>query len=67
MFQGTMQSGSQKQVSYSQFIDEVQNGSITEVTIQGHNITGQFKDGHASFSTYAPEDPGLVSTKDSIS
>ena len=60
MFQGSANRGTQSPVSYSQFIDEVQNGSVADVTIQGRNITGSFKGGAGSFSTYAPEDPGLV-------
>jgi cell division protease FtsH len=60
MFQGSADRGTESPVSYSRFIDEVQNGSVADVTIQGRNITGSFKGGAGSFSTYAPEDPGLV-------
>ena len=60
MFRGSANRGTQSPVSYSRFIDEVQNGSVADVTIQGRNITGSFKGGAGSFSTYAPEDPGLV-------
>jgi cell division protease FtsH len=60
MFQGSANRDTQSPVSYSRFIDEVQNGSVADVTIQGRNITGSFKGGAGSFSTYAPEDPGLV-------
>ena len=60
MFQGSGDRGTQSSVSYSRFIDEVQNGSVSDVTIQGSNITGNFKGGAGSFSTYAPEDAGLV-------
>jgi cell division protease FtsH len=42
------------------FIGEVQDGQVREVTIQGEQITGHFNDGR-SFQTYAPEDPNLVS------
>ncbi len=46
-------------VIYSEFIQAVENGEITEVTIQGENITGKFTDGK-SFRTFAAQDPDLV-------
>lgn len=60
LFQGSGNRGTEIPVSYSGFIDEVQSGSVAEVTIRGRNITGVFKSGAGSFSTYAPEDPTLV-------
>ncbi len=46
--------------SYSSFLSEVENGKVSEVTIQGHNIKGKTTDGR-TFTTYAPEDSTLVS------
>ena len=46
-------------LSYSQFLDEVENGSIKDVVIRGNNINGSFDDGRA-FKTYAANDPTLV-------
>ena len=40
---------------------DVNRGQVTDVTIQGNNITGHFSDGRA-FSTYSPNDPSLVNT-----
>src|SRR3546814_17605623 len=46
-------------MAYSEFIDEVEQGQVSDVTIQGNNISGHLADGRA-FTTYAPNDPGLV-------
>src|SRR3546814_635087 len=46
-------------MAYSEFIDEVEQGQVSDVTIQGNNINGHLADGRA-FTTYAPNDPGLV-------
>jgi cell division protease FtsH len=46
-------------VIFSDFVRAVENGEVAEVTIQGENITGKFKDGK-SFRTFAPHDPELV-------
>ncbi len=48
------------EVIFSQFVQDVEEGRILEVTIQGNNIRGQFADGGA-FRTFAPEDPELIS------
>jgi len=48
------------QVTYSQFIDEVKQGHVAKVVIDGHSIRGERSDGKA-FVTYAPSDPWLVS------
>ena len=48
------------QVVYSQFIDEVKQGRIAKVTIDGHVLRGVTNDGK-KFTTYAPSDPWLVS------
>ena len=46
-------------LTYSQFLDEVESGSIKDVIIRGNNINGAFEDGR-SFKTYAANDPTLV-------
>ena len=46
-------------ITYSEFVAAVEKSDISDVTIQGSSITGHDKDGRA-FSTYAPDDPGLV-------
>ena len=46
-------------LTYSQFLDEVEAGSVKDVVIRGSNINGAFDDGR-SFKTYAANDPTLV-------
>ena len=58
LFQGTSSREAENRLSYSEFLAQVEAGSVSEVTIQGKNITG-VSDGR-KFKTYAPDDPGLV-------
>jgi len=46
------------EISFSNFIDMVDSGQISEVTIQGRNISGT--NGSTAFKTYTPEDPTLI-------
>ena len=46
-------------LTYSQFLENVQNGSVNDVTIRGNNISGNFSDGK-KFKTYAVNDSTLV-------
>ncbi|MCG8693636.1 MAG: ATP-dependent zinc metalloprotease FtsH [Minwuiales bacterium] len=59
LFQGSATRGPQQELAYSDFIDQVEAGQVLEVTIQGQQIDGQFRDGR-QFKTFAPEDPTLV-------
>ncbi|HUU80085.1 MAG TPA: ATP-dependent zinc metalloprotease FtsH, partial [Acidobacteriota bacterium] len=45
-------------VSYSDFLNMVESGSITQVTIQGDNISGMSARG--PFKTFVPKDPDLI-------
>lgn len=56
---GTRQTA-QSQVDYSQFIEEVRQGQVAKVTIEGQVLKGVRADGRR-FTTYAPSDPWLVS------
>jgi cell division protease FtsH len=60
LFQNPSSRGPQTSLAFSDFLAEVDNGRISDVTIQGKSITGHFSDGR-SFATYAPDDPNLVS------
>ncbi len=60
LFQNPSGRGPQANLAFSDFLAEVDNGRVRDVTIQGNTIGGHFSDGR-SFSTYAPEDPELVS------
>ncbi|MBB5752598.1 ATP-dependent zinc metalloprotease FtsH [Prosthecomicrobium pneumaticum] len=46
-------------ITYSQFLSEVEGGRVRQVTISGQQITGAFND-NTQFQTYAPDDPDLV-------
>jgi cell division protease FtsH len=47
------------QMAYSDFINKVNGGTVRDVVIQGHTITGQLNDS-SSFQTYTPDDVSLV-------
>ncbi|MBI3529925.1 MAG: ATP-dependent metallopeptidase FtsH/Yme1/Tma family protein [Betaproteobacteria bacterium] len=47
-------------MEYSQFIEEVKQGNIAKVTIEGRVLKGVKSNG-AKFTTYSPSDPWLVS------
>ena len=61
LFQNPGQHTPTQDVSFSQLLNEVDQGHVREVTISGNEITGHFTDNRA-FSTYAPNDPSLVQT-----
>jgi cell division protease FtsH len=62
LFQGGAGQRQQTQdISFSQLLNDVDQGKVREVTISGNEITGHFNDNRA-FSTYAPNDPTLVQT-----
>jgi len=46
-------------ISFSEFLKEVDNGRVVQVDIKGNNISGILSDGK-NFKTYAPNDPNLV-------
>ncbi len=48
-----------RNLSYSQFLQELSDGAVQEVTIQNETIKGVRSDG-SHFETYDPGDPGLV-------
>src|SRR5665213_3041591 len=59
LFQNPSQRTSSQDISFSQLLSEVDQGRVRDVLIQGPEIHGTFANGTA-FSTYAPNDPGLV-------
>ena len=46
-------------IIFSEFLDEVENGRVVQVEIQGNNIRGILSDGN-NFTTYSPNDPNLI-------
>ncbi|MFQ5785108.1 MAG: ATP-dependent zinc metalloprotease FtsH [Alphaproteobacteria bacterium] len=59
LFQGPGGRGTQTNLAFSDFLEEVDQGRVANVTIQGNQINGFYEDGRP-FSTYAPNDPNLV-------
>ncbi len=59
LFNNSSENNNSVQLTYSQFLDEVEMGSIKDVVIKGNNITGSYEDGR-NFKTYAANDPTLV-------
>ncbi len=58
--------GRDQQLIFTEFIEEVNNGRVAEVTIRGQEVTGTFKEGgqykqDQPFSTNVPDYPELVS------
>ena len=60
LFQNPKSIQAQNEISFSNFMEEVDNGRVVDVEMQGNNITGTLSDGK-KFSTYSPNDPNLVS------
>ncbi|MCY4190518.1 MAG: ATP-dependent zinc metalloprotease FtsH [Rhodospirillaceae bacterium] len=59
LFQGGSSRNSETEMSYSEFITQVDAGNVQSVVIQGDAIKGQLRSGRA-FQLTSPEDPKLV-------
>ncbi|RMF44155.1 MAG: ATP-dependent metallopeptidase FtsH/Yme1/Tma family protein [Deltaproteobacteria bacterium] len=57
----TQREQAQKPISYTAFLEAVDDGRVKEVTIQGLNLQGRFEDDRP-FKTYIPDDPDLIKT-----
>ena len=51
--------GKNNSIIFSEFLTEVDNGSVVKVDIQGNNIRGMLANGN-TFSTYSPNYPNLI-------
>src|SRR5246500_3473118 len=60
LFQNPGQHSTSSDISYSQLLNEVDQGRVRDVVIQGHEIRGTYNDGRGSFQTYMPDDNGLI-------
>ncbi len=49
-----------KEISYSQFRQDMDQGAIKSVALQGNRIKGTYLDGSGAFRTLAPTDPDLI-------
>jgi cell division protease FtsH len=59
LFQNPAQRSVSRVISISQFLNEVDQGKIRDVVIQGQEIRGTYVDGNR-FDTYVPNDPTLL-------
>ncbi|HUB85393.1 MAG TPA: ATP-dependent zinc metalloprotease FtsH, partial [Rhizomicrobium sp.] len=59
MFQGSSSHQNTSAITYTQFHQEVTQGAVKDVTIQGDQVSGHSVGGQA-FTTTAPNDPQLV-------
>jgi cell division protease FtsH len=59
LFQNPGQHTTSQDISFSQLLNDVDQGRVRDVLIQGPEIHGTYTDGR-SFQTYAPSDPSLV-------
>jgi cell division protease FtsH len=59
VFQNPGQRSQSTEISYSSFLNDVDQGRVRDVVIQGPEIHGTYTDGRG-FNTYAPNDPNLV-------
>ncbi|MGF1477706.1 MAG: ATP-dependent zinc metalloprotease FtsH [Geminicoccaceae bacterium] len=59
LFQAPSGRGPQTSVAFSEFLADVEQGRVADVTIQGNNVSGHYTDGRP-FVTYTPNDAGLV-------
>ena len=61
LFQSNQMSGRRaSEISYSELLAGVDSGAITEVEIRGHRINGVYREKGTTFTTIAPDDPGLI-------
>ncbi len=56
----TQKDQEQKPITYTAFLDAVEEGRVREVTVKGANIEGKYQD-DTLFKTFTPDDPGMIS------
>jgi cell division protease FtsH len=61
LFQPNSNQHGAQQFAYSEFVSEMNEGHIANVTIAGHTVTGMLNTpDHTAFQTYTPDDPTLA-------
>ena len=56
LFQNPKKTVANNTISFSNFLENVEDGRVVQVEIRGDNIEGVLSDGTV-FNTYAPNDP----------
>ena len=59
LFQNSSRNGAEQELAFSDFLAQIESGQVSEVTIEGNNVSGKLQNGTA-FNTYTPDDPQLV-------
>jgi len=59
LFSGTGQRTGEQQLAFSDFLNQVEQGQVASVVIQGRELSGRLR-ANQTFTTYTPDDPGLV-------
>ena len=59
LFEGSSKKNTHSDISFSEFIAEVDAGNVSSVNIKGNNVCGYLTNGIA-FSSYSPNYPELV-------
>ena len=59
LFKNPEKINTQNNITFSEFLKEVDNGRVIEVNIQGNKIKGTYSNGK-NFITYSPNDPNLI-------
>ena len=60
LFKNPQPINKQNAITFSEFLQEVDDGRVVRVNIQGNSIKGILADGK-NFNTYSPNDPNLIS------
>ncbi len=60
LFQSPAQRTNSTSIAYSKFLEDVNAGRVSSVTIAGPTISGIYSDNAGRFETYSPGDPSLV-------
>ena len=62
LFQSSSTRTPYSSLAFSDFLNEVENGQVRDVTVQGNTINGHFTDGRAFNTVTPPNDPNMVSS-----
>ncbi|MEO1207599.1 MAG: ATP-dependent zinc metalloprotease FtsH [Pseudomonadota bacterium] len=60
LFNNPAESRRDNEISYSEFLNQVEAGNVKEATISGSRISGTLSENGTAFVTLAPDDPGIV-------
>jgi cell division protease FtsH len=55
----TQKESDQNQINYTEFLSSIDDGQVSNITVQGNQISGSYVDG-GKFQTYAPLDEQLI-------